>query len=659
MVTIGTDDAHSSFILKGGLDDILNNKRLKLSLNRLNYSIITDGISVPFIKANEMEVLQEVILLLNKFGITHFIDSSLKEDSANYQREEQLFDLFSKKAYQIRNNQFSTQQELVEDYKTFQKAIEQKMVRVPYPFQLLSSFHMAFSQNACNFSVPGAGKTTIVYAAYAFLKALPTDNPKHVEKLLIIGPLSSFAPWENEYYECFGKETHSTRISGDIALTRDQKQQHFFSDNSSELTLIHHGGVAAYKSEILYFLRRNKVMVVVDEAHRIKNPDGLWGKSITDISKEATSRIILTGTPVPNGYEDLFNLFKFIYPYRYKSILGFHFNNLKELTHSDDSIINRQRIETLKNNLAPYFIRTKKKDLKLPPTQEEVLTVDMSPNQRTIYDYIEDNYVESFKRSPSANIKDILNRAKLIRLRQAATNPSLLQRPIIESLEQGVDGYDADPNIDVALYGDVEQHDYTIMQLIQSYGSSEVPSKFGKILELVTKICGANEKVLIWTIFIQNAKQLQTFLKSEGFASKLLIGEVPQEERESIIFHFNNPTDDSIKIVIANPFSVAESISLHKGCHNAIYLERDYNASNFIQSKDRIHRVGLPDGIITHYYYIVADNSIDSIINSRLDEKVRRMENLINDDIPLFIRLSDMDQTDIISDLIKKYANRP
>ena len=50
-------------------------------------------------------------------------------------------------------------------------------------------------------------------------------------------------------------------------------------------------------------------MIVVDEAHRIKNPDGVWGRSVTEISKEAVSRVILTGTPVPNGYQDIFNLF--------------------------------------------------------------------------------------------------------------------------------------------------------------------------------------------------------------------------------------------------------------------------------------------------------------------------------------------------------------
>lgn len=137
-----------------------------------------------------------------------------------------------------------------------------------------------------------------------------------------------------------------------------------------------------------------------------------------------------------------------------------------------------------------------------------------------------------------------------------------------------------------------------------------------------------------------------------------MIGEISQAEREITISKFNDPNNSEFSVVIANPFSVAESISLHKGCHNAIYLERDYNASNFIQSKDRIHRVGLPENIETNYYYVVSENSIDEIINYRLRQKVERMEQIINDDIPLFSRINDTDETDLIKDLIASYAKR-
>ena len=113
----------------------------------------------------------------------------------DYYEEERRFKEFSEKALNIRNNECDT-----EEFAEFTKSVAENLPsRSLYPLQLLSAYHMAFSQNACNFSVPGAGKTSIVYGAYAYLHNLPEDNPKHVDQLLIVGPLSSFGPWETEF----------------------------------------------------------------------------------------------------------------------------------------------------------------------------------------------------------------------------------------------------------------------------------------------------------------------------------------------------------------------------------------------------------------------------------------------------------------------------
>ena len=56
-------------------------------------------------------------------------------------------------------------------------------------------------------------------------------------------------------------------------------------------------------------------MVVLDEAHKVKSTNGgIIANIVMDLSKWCSSRVILTGTPAPNGYEDLYNLFHFIWP---------------------------------------------------------------------------------------------------------------------------------------------------------------------------------------------------------------------------------------------------------------------------------------------------------------------------------------------------------
>lgn len=650
-------EENSFYVLTGSIDLITKNRRLSISLNRLKSVRIENELLIPFEEDSQVQVLQEIQNLLSRAEIKSNLSENTSQAVKSFDREEKLFTEFEENANSIRNNEFKDKPKLVEKFTEFKNSIDKNLVRTLYPLQLLSAFHMAFAQNSCNFAVPGAGKTSIVYGAYAYLKNLPEKHSQRVDKLLVIGPLSSFAPWENEYKSCFGFSTSFQRLSGDNTISKDEKLEHLYSGNPAEVTLIYHGGVPNLQNNIIDFLKTNRTMVVVDEAHRIKNHEGVWGRSVTEISKEAISRVILTGTPVPNGYQDIYNLYKFIYPYKYKEILGFHYQNLQDLTIN--SLIESNKVEDLKNNISPFFIRIKKEDLKLPEVIENVIEVPMDSHQREIYDFIEEQYIQSFRENQSATVKDVLNRAKLIRLRQASTNPSLLSRTLIDSLEQGGNFSDQDPNVSFTSGYNEFVSDAEFFTKIVNYHTLAVPEKFNIILNLLNDvILISGGKAIIWTIFIQNAKELKAFLELNGIKSELLIGEVPQESREITIEKFNNPKNMDFQVVIANPFSVAESISLHKGCHNAIYLERDYNASNFIQSKDRIHRVGLDDNQITNYYYIISQNSIDSVINNRLNDKIERMEKIINDDIPLFARINDNDETDIIKALLKDYAKR-
>src|SRR3546814_1677823 len=89
---------------------------------------------------------------------------------------------------------------------------------IDWSSDVCSSDLLAFAQNVCNFSVPGAGKTSIVYAAYAYLQSLPAEDPRSIERLLIIGPLSSFKAWEDEFEEIFCRKPDSRRISGATPL---------------------------------------------------------------------------------------------------------------------------------------------------------------------------------------------------------------------------------------------------------------------------------------------------------------------------------------------------------------------------------------------------------------------------------------------------------
>lgn len=87
--------------------------------------------------------------------------------------------------------------------------------------------------------------------------------------------------------------------------------------------------------------------------------------------------------------------------------------------------------------------------------------------------------------------------------------------------------------------------------------------------------------------------------------------------------------------MIANPSACAESISLHVECHNAIYVDRTFNCGQFLQSLNRIHRVGLPEGIITHYWIPVLECAVEHIVDSRLQERQSTMYEFLGDESPV------------------------
>ena len=162
------------------------------------------------------------------------------------------------------------------------------------------------------------------------------------------------------------------------------------------------------------------------------------------------------------------------------------------------------------------------------------------------------------------------------------------------------------------------------------------------------------------------------YLKSNGIECRILYGATPvatedmseeayAETREAIVKEFHKP-DSPFRVIIANPFAVAESISLHKACHNAIYLERSFNCAHYMQSKDRIHRYGLPKDTETNYYYILSEDSVDETIDSRLRIKEQRMLEMIESmPIPLFKNLTDEGDEDIkaiLTDYVKRKARK-
>lgn len=653
-ITLSSDKDGHCLILKGSINDIFSNRRAnRLFKDTLRYKKLDDRDEIIVDPGSDLnQSINRIKKICEYIPAELVFTENVSNVVNNIQIEEAKFTDFSEKARSIRNNDCD-----IVDFSNFTKAVSNSLSnRTMYPLQLLSAYHLAFAQNACNFSVPGAGKTTVVYGAFSFLTHLDNSDRKHVDRLLIISPLSAFGPWEIEYQECFGKKPVSKRISG--STPPEERKQYFYSSRPAQITLISYPSAVILKEELEYFLQNNKVMVVLDEAHRIKNTSGrITAESILDIAQYCSARVVLTGTPAPNGYEDLYNLYKFIWPS--KKIIPFEVNQLKDMDSSDSD----DRIDRLIKSIEPFFIRIKKSDLNIPPAHEnDPIYVPMDETQRRIYDAIERKYMQETMSEKSRSMlsgdlfRQKLIRSRLLRLMQAATNPNLLRRPLKEFTDS--EGFD---------FLDIADESSFIHDVLEYY-DSQIPPKFVKAREIIERIIAGHGKVVVWATFIENILWLDKYLSSFSIPCKTIYGATPvkngeddecdSETREGIINEFQD-SSSGLSVIIANPFAVSESISLHKACHNAIYIERTFNAAHFIQSKDRIHRYGLSPETETNYYYLLSQDSIDETIHNRLREKEDRLKRVIESTpIPLFENIGLDTGDEDIKALIADYVNR-
>ena len=132
-------------------------------------------------------------------------------------------------------------------------------------------------------------------------------------------------------------------------------------------------------------------------------------------------------------------------------------------------------------------------------------------------------------------------------------------------------------------------------------------------------------------------------LTKNNIKSKYIYGKTPTEAeslseedtREKIIKEFLD-TSSNLNVLIANPAACAESISLHKTCHKAIYYDLSYNCAQYLQSLDRIHRVGGSEKNDTDYYFLQYENTVDQDIENNLKEKAHKMNSLIEEDYGIY-----------------------
>jgi SNF2 family DNA or RNA helicase len=114
------------------------------------------------------------------------------------------------------------------------------------------------------------------------------------------------------------------------------------------------------------------------------------------------------------------------------------------------------------------------------------------------------------------------------------------------------------------------------------------PAKFLELDEIVREIVHEQgQKIVVWTNYLGNVAELCERYKTYGTAP--FSGEVSAAEREKTVRAFQE--SDTPRILVAVPAAGGVGITL-TAAQTAVYVDKTWNAEHWMQSVDRIHRIG-------------------------------------------------------------------
>jgi hypothetical protein len=446
--------------------------------------------------------------------------------------------------------------------------------------------------HGANFSVPGAGKTRVALAVFQARR-----DAGQVTRMLVVCPKSAFESWHFEAETCYVDPGLRVAVMDTAAAP------------ACDILLVNYERLPDAKAALTRWLLTQPALLVLDEAHRTKlGPAGAWGSASLALGPYAARRLILTGTPAPNGGADLENLLAFVWPGQGRAAVA------RALGGGD--------LRTASVLLRPLYVRTTKSELDLPPMDIAVRRVELTPLHRDLYNALLGQMSGQWRGGEQD--AEALGRI-LLYLLMAATTPALLAT--------GSSRYEPLPYRVPPLQPPAGS---SLSALLRDLPLYELSPKYQEVLAIVAANAEAGLKTLVWSTFVRNLTSLELLLAR--FRPAVVHGGT--EDRPEQLRRFRE--DPSCLVLLSNPATLGEGISLHRDCHDAVYVDRDFSAGRYLQSLDRIHRLGLPPETKTRVTVLVADNTIDELVEQRLADKLRFMGGILDD--PSVLELADLSE---------------
>lgn len=382
----------------------------------------------------------------------------------------------------------------------------------------------------------GLGKTLQALAAI-----LEAGGPA-----LVVAPTSVLKNWELE----------ANRFTPSLSVCLYHGPNRRLTDADITLT-----SYALLRLDLEALQARSWSYVVLDEAQAIKNPQSQTARAA--VALRARHRLALSGTPVENRLDELWSLFRFLMPGFLGSRTGFRDQFSRPIEEGDAGA--RQR---LRRRIKPYVLRRLKRQVAadLPPLTEVVVSCDMSPEQRRVYDLVRmagrRDVLRYLDRGGKGSVMQVLE--ALLRLRQACCDPTLV------------------PGV-----------------------SADAPScKLDRLDELLVDLVCEDHKVLVFSQWTSLLDRVEPRLDALGVSYVRLDGST--RDRQGVVDRFQS--DDGPPVFLISLKAGGLGLNLTAADY-VVHLDPWWNPAVEQQATDRAHRIGQTRPVVS--YRLVASRSVE------------------------------------------------
>jgi SWI/SNF-related matrix-associated actin-dependent regulator 1 of chromatin subfamily A len=400
----------------------------------------------------------------------------------------------------------------------------------------------------------GLGKTTSTIIA-----ALESNS----KKVLIICPATLKINWKREIENYSDKSIY-------IAESKNFSTEADFVIINYDIIKNFHDPKKKNESQVL---ASNFDLVIIDEAHYIRNGTAQRTKLINDIVKNTERLWLLTGTPMTSRPIDYFNLLSIIdspvaknwmaYAIRYCSGYQFNVGGRKIWNVTGASNLEELRDRTLGLTLR----RLKENVLDLP---DKIITPVYLRLKSKLYENVMGEYYDWYDKNPDESKSLTVQFSKLTKIRQIIAD---------EKIEQTI--------------------------------------------ELAENILEQDKKVIIFCNFTDSLNKIAEHF---GKAAVKLDGSMSKPNRQNSVDQFqDNP---KIKVFVGNIKAAGVGITL-TAAEAVIMNDLSFLPSDHAQAEDRAYRYGQKNNVLV--YYPIFENTIEGIIYDILNNKKQVIATVMGD----------------------------